>query len=169
MASGVHANHGAAAPSGGTAGLAGDPAFQQLLSRSARALGASEGEVMQAMHAAEDLVAGRTDMTEDQKLAAMMDFITDRFNASDLSNDEMMALLELCRMCLRSWQAEAAAEEGYEIVNTLGAGAPMSPTQALSDMFGRPPSFLIDPNRVSAPRPEPLRQTEIEEEDEEQA
>lgn len=153
MASGVHAGHGAGA-AGGASGLSQDPAFQDLLAQSADALGASEGEVMQAMHAAEDLYAGRTDMSEDQKLSAMMDYITDRFNASDLSNDEMMALLELCRLCLNNWQAEAAAEEGYLLQQVPTRAGMMSPMDALAGMFGRPSSMQLDPTAISAPEPE---------------
>lgn len=165
MASGVHAGHGTGAAGGSTA-LAQDPAFQDLLAQSADALGASEGEVMQAMHEAEDLYAGRTDMTEDQKLAAMMDYITDRFNASDLSNDEMMALLELCRMCLRSWQAEAAAEEGYLLQPLPTQSGMMSPLDALANMFGRPPSTQLDPAAISAPEPEYTPPPPVDEDEE---
>jgi len=105
------------------AALTSDPTFQRLLSQSADALGASEGAVMQAMHEAESLVAGRTDLGEDEKLAVMMDYVTERFNASDLDNDEMMALMELCRMCLDAWTQEAAAEEGCMIAPNSAAGA----------------------------------------------
>lgn len=129
MASGVHAGHGAAgqvAPGGAMAELKSDPTFQRLLSQSAEALGTSEGAVMQAMHEAESLVAGRTDLSEDQKLATMMDYITERFSASDLDNDEMMALMELCRMCLDAWTQEAAAEEGYQIAPSGALDAPFA-------------------------------------------
>lgn len=153
MASGVHAGHGPvgqAAAGGGMAELTGDPTFQRLLSQSAEALGASEGAVMQAMHEAESLVAGRTDLTEDQKLAAMMDYVTERFNASDLDNDEMMALMELCRMCLDAWTQEAAAEEGYQIAPASALDAPFA---GIVSMIGRD---LIDMVR-GEPEPPPLR------------
>lgn len=131
------------------AGLTSDPTFQQLLARSADALGASEGEVMQAMHAAESLVAGRSDLSEDQKLSMMMDFITERFNASDLTDSELMTLMELCRMCLGAWQREAAAEEGYELVQP-GLNV-TSPAAALAQMFGTAPRFMLDPAPIAGP------------------
>lgn len=163
MANGVHASHGAGQTGGpGMASLSSDPSFQQLLAQSADALGASEGEVMQAMHAAESLVAGRTDLSEDQKLSMMMDFITERFNASDLTDSELMTLMELCRMCLGAWQREAAAEEGYELVQPgMSATTPMA---ALAQMFGTAPRFMADPSPVSAPGMAPPAPLPIEEE-----
>ncbi|MGP9822437.1 hypothetical protein ACTZWW_20625 [Salinarimonas sp. NSM] len=176
MANGVHAGHGAGAmgstgapvgaPAGGMEALQGDPAFHMLLSESAEALGATEGELMQAMHAAEALVAGRDDLTEEQKLATMMDYVTGQFGASDLTNDEMMQLMELCRMCLDAWTAEAAAEEGYEIVQTDRSF--VDPIAGVVDMIGRPTTGRPEPEALSAPRMGPLRPVETGDDPEEE-
>ncbi|WP_372423945.1 hypothetical protein [Salinarimonas chemoclinalis] len=175
MANGVHAGHGtgatgpAGAPGGATGGmeaLQGDPTFHMLLSESAEALDATEGELMQAMHAAEALVAGRDDLTEEQKLATMMDYVVGRFGASDLTNDEMMRLMELCRMCLDAWTAEAAAEEGYEIVRTDRAFP--DPIAGMIDMIGRPATGRPEPETLSVPRMGPLRPVDTDDEPEEE-
>ncbi|TVR11623.1 MAG: DUF1244 domain-containing protein [Salinarimonadaceae bacterium] len=130
MAHGInHGDHGSVSSPAGASALSGANAtagsdFNRVLSQTAAQLGVDQGELSVAMHEAEALYAGREGMSEDQKLSAMMDHITGRLNLSDLSNDDMMMLAELCRLCLDQWEHEAALEEG--VIIEQGSFSPLT-------------------------------------------
>lgn len=130
MAHGInHGDHGSVSQIGGatasqTAASAAGSEFSRVLGQTAAQLGVDEESLSTAMHEAEALYAGRAGMSEDQKLAAMMDHITDRLNMSDLSNEDMMMLAELCRLCLDQWEKEAALEEG--VIIEQGSFSPLT-------------------------------------------
>lgn len=130
MAHGVnHANHGAAPALGGASTRPGAASsagseFNRVLSETATQLGVGQQDLSVAMHEAEALYAGRAGMSEDEKLSAMMDHIADRLNLSNLSNDDMMMLAELCRLCLDQWEKDAALEEG--VIIEQGSFSPLT-------------------------------------------
>lgn len=132
MAHGVnHGDHGSfgAIPASGASGLSGSTStagseFNRVLSQTAAQLGVDRQDLSVAMHEAEALYAGNAAMSEDEKLAAMIDHIAARLDLSELSNEDMMMLAELCRLCLDQWEREAALEEG--VIIEQGSFSPLT-------------------------------------------
>lgn len=125
--------------------------FDRLLTETASRLGVEEGTLNVVMHEAEALYAPRADLTEDQKLAGMMDHIMQRLNLSDLSNEDMMLLAELCRLCLDEWEREAALEEGVIIERPSFSPLSLGMISGLSGLPGMPPPGLSGTPSMNRP------------------
>jgi hypothetical protein len=138
----------------GTAATGGNQSMEADFAATARTLGVDTGALTQAMHTAEAQAAGQMqaymadgqlDDREQRSLeSTLMQSVQKQLGLNNLTNEQMMALTNLCRACIDGMEKQAAAMNGVNLrqgsfaagLNGGLGGAGAAPVGAAGGMGG---------------------------------
>ena len=109
----------------GTTAAGGNQSMEADFAATAQALGVDAGALTQAMHTAEAQAAGQMqafmadgqlDDQEQRSLeSTLMQGVQQQLGLNNLTNEQMMALTNLCRACIDGMEKQAAAMNGVNL------------------------------------------------------
>jgi hypothetical protein len=138
----------------GTTATSGNQSMEADFAATARTLGVETGALTRAMHTAEAQAAGQMqaymadgqlDDREQRSLeSTLMQSVQKQLGLNNLTNEQMMALTNLCRACIDGMEKQAAAMNGVNLrqgsfaagLNGGLGGAGAAPVGAAGGMGG---------------------------------